>query len=96
MYKLGKQKGTKMGLENRALDTIINRFKTKEKTPPPMWFEHGTLWADTNSETDVEIIKQGLEAVIVPSCKVLVSKLKATKTEPWDQYAFDITAPEGI
>ena len=85
-----------MGLENRAIDTIIHRFKTKEKTPPPIWFEHGTLWADTNSEEDVAIIKQGLEAVIVPSCKVLVSKLGATKTEPWDQYAFDITAPEGI
>ena len=85
-----------MGLENRALDTIIHRFKTKQKTPPPIWFEHGTLWADTNSEQDVQIIVEGLEAVIAPTCKVNVSKLKATKTEPWDQYAFDITAPEGI
>jgi hypothetical protein len=85
-----------MGLENRALDTIIHRFKTKQKTPPPIWFEHGTLWADTNSEQDVQIIVEGLQAVIAPTCKVNVSKLKATKTEPWDQYAFDITAPEGI
>ena len=85
-----------MGLENRALDTIIHRFKTKQKTPPPIWFEHGTLWADTNSEQDVQIIVEGLEAVIAPTCKVNVSKLKATKTEPWDQYAFDITSPEGI
>ena len=85
-----------MGLENRTLDTIIHRFKTKQKTPPPIWFEHGTLWADTNSEQDVQIIVEGLQAVIAPTCKVNVSKLKATKTEPWDQYAFDITAPEGI
>ena len=85
-----------MGLENRALDTIIHRFKTKQKTPPPICFELGTLWADTNSEQDVQIIVEGLEAVIAPTCKVNVSKLKATKTEPWDQYAFDITAPEGI
>ena len=85
-----------MGLENRALDTIIHRFKTKQKTPPPIWFEHGTLWADTNSEQDVQIIVEGLQAVIAPTCKVNVSKLKATKTEPWDQYAFDITSPEGI
>ena len=85
-----------MGLENRALDTIIHRFKTKQKTSPPIWFEHGTLWADTNSEQDVQIIVEGLEAVIAPTLQVNVSKLKATKTEPWDQYAFDITAPEGI
>jgi len=85
-----------MGLENKAINSIIDNFKSNQKTPPPIWFEYGTLWADTNSETDVDIIKQGLEQVIIPQCKVIVSKLAATKTEPWDQYAFDISAPEGI
>lgn len=85
-----------MGLENRAIDTIIHRFKTRERTPPKLWFEHGTLWADTNSNEDVSIIVEGLQAVIAPTCKINVSKLSATNTEPWDQYAFDITSPEGI
>ena len=85
-----------MGLENRAIDTIIHRFKTRERTPPKLWFEHGTLWADTNSKEDVSIIMEELQAVIAPTCKINVSKLSATNTEPWDQYAFDITSPEGI
>jgi hypothetical protein len=85
-----------MGLETTAINSIIDNFKTNQKTPPPVWFEYGTLWADTNSKLDVNIIKQGLEKVINPKCKIQISKLKATETEPWDQYAFDITAPEGI
>jgi hypothetical protein len=85
-----------MAFETTALDRINRQFREMNATPPPICFEHGTLWADTNSEQDVQIIVEGLEAVIAPTCKVNVSKLKATKTEPWDQYAFDITAPEGI
>lgn len=83
-------------LESRAINTILFRFKSKEKTPPKLYFENGTLWADTDNETDVEIIKQGLESVIVPTSKVWVSKKLPTKAQPWTQYAFEVTAPEGI
>lgn len=79
-----------MGLERRSLNNIDVKFAQKDITPPNMWWEYGTLWADTNSKEDVEIIKEGLEEMLMPHCEVKVSKLKATDTEPWDQYAFDV------
>ena len=79
-----------MGLERRSLNNIDIKFAQKDITPPSMWWEYGTLWADTNDEQDVQIIKEGLEEMLMPHCEVKVSKLKATDTEPWDQYAFDV------
>lgn len=85
-----------MALETRAIDTIIHRFKSREKNPPNLYFENGMLWADTDSEQDAEIIKQGLESVIINTCRVKVSKIQPTKQQPWSQYSFEVTAPEGI
>ena len=68
----------------------LNHIKSKFENAPTMWWQYGTLWADTNSKEDVEIIKEGLEEFIAKGFKVGVSCLKATTTEPWDQYAFDI------
>ena len=72
----------------------------KNSVSPPFWtsFRNNiqaktlceTSLADTNSEEDVQIIKEGLEEMLMPHCEVKVSKLKATDTEPWDQYAFDV------
>jgi hypothetical protein len=35
-------------------------------------------------------VKEAMLEVLNPGLDVQVSKLKATTTEPWDQYAFDI------
>ena len=45
-----------MGLERRSLNNIDVKFAQKDINPPSMWWEYGTLWADTNSEEDVQII----------------------------------------
>lgn len=79
-----------MGLENRTLNNIDVKFAQADIQKPNIWWEYGTLWADTNDQKDVELIKEGLEEVINSSFKVKVSKLGATDSEPWDQYAFDI------
>ena len=47
-------------------------------------------WADNPTLDEVELIKEGMLEVINPGLDVKVSKLKATETEPLDQYAFDI------
>ena len=85
-----------MAFETNTLVQIHKKFNEFGATAPNVWWEHGTLWADTDKQEDVNLIIEGLEETINPKYKVQVSKLKATKTEPWDQYAFDITAPEGI
>jgi len=79
-----------MAFETATLNSIDVRFAKANATKPSIWWEYGTLWADTNDEKDVALIKQGLEDSINPKYEVKVSKLDATDSEPWDQYAFDI------
>ena len=78
-----------MAFEKNSLIHIKEKFED-ENFAPTMWWQHGVLWADTNSKDDVELIKEGLEEYISSDYKVSVNCLKATKTEPWNQYAFDI------
>ena len=85
-----------MGLENKTLNNIDVKFAQADIQKPNVWWEYGTLWADTNDQKDVELIKEGLEEVINSSFKVKVSKLGATDSEPWDQYAFDIVEPNNV
>jgi hypothetical protein len=85
-----------MGLENRTLNNIDVKFAQADIQKPNVWWEYGTLWADTNDQKDVELIKEGLEEVINSSFKVKVSKLGATDSEPWDQYAFDIVEANNV
>ena len=85
-----------MGLENRTLNNIDVKFAQADIQKPNVWWEYGTLWADTNDQNDVELIKEGLEEVINSSFKVKVSKLGATDSEPWDQYAFDIVEANNV
>lgn len=71
-------------------NTILNiKSKFEENFSPTVWWEHGTLWADCDEKESI-IIKDALEECLSSGFKVGVSLLKATKTEPWDQYAFDI------
>ena len=79
-----------MGLETRTLNNIDVKFAQADIQKPNVWWEYGTLWADTNDKKDVELIVEGLEEMISSDHEVKVSKLDATDSEPWDQYAFDI------
>lgn len=79
-----------MGLENRTLNNIDVKFAQANIQKPNVWWEYGTLWADTNDTKDVDLIFEGLEEMINSNFEVKVSKLDATDSEPWDQYAFDI------
>jgi len=80
-----------MAFETEVIKNIQNKFKETNTDAPNVWFEYGTLWADTNQQSDVYTIRQALEECLNSKYKVKVSKLDATETEPWDQYAFDIT-----
>ena len=53
-----------MGLENKTLNNIDVKFAQADIQKPNVWWEYGTLWADTNDQKDVELIKEGLEEVI--------------------------------
>lgn len=79
-----------MGLEKVTLNKINEKFDEAGIQTPSVWWEFGTLWADTNSGKEVDLIVEGLMDSINPNFTVKVSKLEATKTEPWDQWAFDI------
>jgi hypothetical protein len=83
-----------MGLETKAINSITEKFDQAGIQTPTIWWEYGTLWADRVSGLEVDLIVEGLEDVINPNFSVLVNKLKATKTEPWDQWAFDIVGGE--
>lgn len=78
-----------MAFEKTTLLNIEKKFDEFGARTPSIWWEHGTLWADCD-ENEASLIKEGLEDSINKGYKVQVSMLKATKTEPWDQYAFDI------
>ncbi len=59
--------------------------------PKLEWF-NGTLYADTNSKVEAKMIKKVIEHYT--PYQVKMNLLKATDTEPWDQYAYDITNKE--
>ena len=56
-----------------------------------MNWQYRTLWIDTEDTDDLRIIKEVMEdEVLNPNLTVDFNLLKATKTEPWDQWAMDI------
>jgi hypothetical protein len=56
-----------------------------------MWWEHGTLWIDNPTEGELNVIKDAMiEDVLASGFTVQFNCLKATKTEPWDQWAMDV------
>jgi hypothetical protein len=58
---------------------------------PTMWWEYGTLWIDYPTQDELNIIKEAMiEDVLAPGFTVQFNCLKATKTEPWDQWAMDV------
>lgn len=80
-----------MGLETHALVEIRERFHKIGKDVPNMNWEHGVLWIDTNDQTDISEIKDVMiNEVLDSSSTVSFNLLKATDTEPWDQWAMDV------
>lgn len=80
-----------MSFESTAINSIKSAFDKEDLTAPPMHWEYGTLWVDTNSEEDMDLVATTLESDVLSSeFKVDMNCLKATKTEPWDQWAVDI------
>ena len=60
-------------------------------TPPAISWTNGTMYIDTNDQKDLDIIKDVmLNEVLSPGYKLDFNCLKATETEPWDQWAMDI------
>ena len=62
-----------------------------------MFWQHGTLWIDTEDTDDLRIIKEVMEdEVLNQNLTVDFNLLKATETEPWDQWSMDIGEINGI
>ena len=80
-----------MGLETHAIVEIEERFHEEDKALPDMFWEHGTLWIDTNDTSDIDTIKDVMEnEVLNNGFKTSFNCLKATDTEPWDHWAMDV------
>jgi len=80
-----------MGLETHSKVEIHERYHKEGLTPPPISWTNGTMYIDTNDQKDLDIIKDVmLTEVLDKSYKLDFNCLKATETEPWDQWAMDI------
>ena len=72
-----------MGFETK-MNTVVN--ETVENTNPH-WV-CGTLFVDAD-ESQAMVIKEALQNQVASNVTIEVNLLKATATEPWDQWAFD-------
>ena len=80
-----------MGLESLSTVEIRERYHKLGKEVPNMFWQHGTLWIDTDDKDDLEIIKEVMEEeVLSQNLTVDFNLQKATETEPWDQWSMDI------
>jgi len=78
-----------MGLEKNINCRIQEAFEEQRDFIPRLEWTNGTLYVDVDDKQDVELVKEIMEDYT--GHQVQPSLLKATKTEPWDQWAFDIT-----
>jgi|TARA_A100001011_G_scaffold206137_1_gene214238 hypothetical protein len=80
-----------MGLETLSTVEIRERYHKLGKEVPNMSWQHGTMWIDTEDTDDLRIIKEVMEdEVLNQNLTVDFNLLKATETEPWDQWSMDI------
>tara|TARA_A200000159_G_C7077371_1_gene236985 strand:+ start:324 stop:575 length:252 start_codon:yes stop_codon:yes gene_type:complete len=80
-----------MGLETLSSVEIKERFHKMDRALPNMFWQHGVLWIDTEDTDDLRVIKEVMEdEVLSQNLTVDFNLLKATETEPWDQWAMDI------
>lgn len=78
-----------MGFEKNMNIRITEEFQEKNLDAPRLEWFNGTLYADTNSKVEAMMIKNIIQDYT--GHQVDKHLLKATPTEPWDQYAYDIT-----
>ncbi len=56
-----------------------------------MFWQHGTLWIDTEDTDDLRIIKEVMEdEVLSQNLTVDFNLQPSTEQEPWDQWSMDI------
>ena len=80
-----------MGLETLSTVEIRERYHKLGKEVPNIHWQYGTMWIDTDDTDDLRIIKEVMEdEVLNNNMSVDFNLLKATETEPWDQWAMDI------
>lgn len=79
-----------MSFETNTIKDITEAFANEELTAPPMHWNHGTLWVDTSSEEDMDLVVTTLESGLSSDFTTSMNCLSATETEPWDQWAVDI------
>ena len=86
-----------MGLETKSIDRINRQFNELGSKAPTMWWEYGTLWIDNPTQDELTVIKEAMiEDVLAPGFTVQFNCLKATKTEPWDEWAMDVVEKEKV
>ena len=78
-----------MAFEKMAMDQVKYDVAVEHEQKINPWFEHGTMWCDYIDEDIAQTIVESLQ--VFTGYKVVKNLLKATTTEPWDQWAFDIT-----
>ena len=80
-----------MGLETLSTVEIRERYHKLGKEVPNIHWQYGTMWIDTDDTDDLRIIKEVMEdEVLNNNMTVDFNLLKATETEPWDQWSMDI------
>ena len=80
-----------MGLETLSTVEVRERYHKLGKDVPNMFWQYGTMWIDTEDTDDLRIIKEVMEdEVLSQNLTVSFNLLKATETEPWDQWSMDI------
>ena len=80
-----------MGLETHAIVEIKERFHKEDKALPYMFWEHGTLWIDTNDTSDIDTIKDVMENEVLNNgfkTKQLLPKWITHITQKWIQKCF--------
>ena len=73
---------------NMGFETKINKVVNEtvdDANPHWVW---GTLFVDVN-EAQALVLKSVLENEVADDVTIDINLLKATTTEPWDQWAFD-------
>ena len=78
-----------MAFEKAVLDKIKFEVAVAHNDQIDPWFENGSVWCDYINKDVANTIKNAIEGYT--HTEVIPSVLKATTTEPWDQWVFDIT-----
>ena len=79
-----------MAFERECLDHVKFDVAVKHGEKIAPWFEYGTMWCDKIDEDIADTIQHSIINFCRAGTSVSKSLLRATETEPWDQWGFDI------